>query len=121
MDYDRDPHYTERRRHDEIMELEQALLSIPQCPSWCDGVETRYTSLDPDGQTFVRHHCSRIADGVYISQQERNRANVVTLADVVIDIEERDGLDAAAALHIASALLDAAGRLNEILAADKDG
>jgi hypothetical protein len=117
VDHDRDPHYTERRRHDEIMELEQALLSIPQCPSWCDGVETRYTSLDPDGQTFTRHHCCRIDDGVYLSQLERNRANVVTLDEVVIDVEERDGLDAAAALRLASALLDAASRLNEILAA----
>jgi hypothetical protein len=116
VNHDRDPHYTDRKRHDEIMELEQALLSIPECPSWCDGVEIKYTSLDPDGQTFVRHHCCRIGDGVHLSQQERNRANVVTLTDVVIDVEERDGLDAPQALRLASTLLDAAGRLNEIVA-----
>jgi hypothetical protein len=116
VDIERDPHYTDRKRHDEIMELEQALLAIPDCPSWCDRVESRYTSLDADGRTFVRHHCTRIGDGVFLSQQERNRANVVTLNDVVIDVEERDGLDAEAALRLASALLDAAARLNEIVA-----
>jgi hypothetical protein len=119
VEYDSDPHYTDRRRHDEIMQLEQALLTIPPCPGWCDGVETSYTCVEDDGQTFVRNHSRRLGAGVHLSQKESNRANVISLGPVVIDVEEREGLDAEAALHLASALLDAAGRLTEIVATEQ--
>lgn len=119
MDVEHDPSYRERRRQAEIMDLEQALLTIPACPSWCDGVETRYRFLEPDGKTFVRHHERRVGEGVYLAQRERNRANVVSVNRIFIDVEEQVGLDAAAALRLASALLDAAAALNEIVAADR--
>jgi hypothetical protein len=119
VEFDSDPHYADRRRQDEIMALEQALLTIPPCPGWCDGVETSYTCVEDDGLTFVRHHTRRLGAGVQLSQRERNRANVISVSPVVIDVEEREGLDAEAALHLASALLDAAGALSEIVAPEQ--
>jgi hypothetical protein len=116
VDVDNDPATRERSRRAEIMQLEQALLTIPDCPAWCDGVETRYGFLERDGKTFVRHHERRIGEGVYIAQRERNRANVISVDPIFIDVEERVGLDAAAALRLASALLEAAAALSDIAA-----
>jgi hypothetical protein len=116
--YDFDPRHREWRRQAEILVLEQALLTVPSCPSWCDGVESTYTAVESDGVTFVRNHESRIGEGVYLMQGERNRANVVSVSPVEIDVDEAQGLDPAAALRLASALLDAAGKLCEIVSVD---
>jgi hypothetical protein len=105
------------RRQVEILELEQALLTVPPCPSWCDGAETKYRFVEEDGETFFRHHERRVSSGVYLAQRERNRANVVRLSPVFIDVDQSQGLDAVAALRLASALMDAADLLNHIVAA----
>ena len=105
------------QRQVEILELEQALLTIPPCPSWCDGAETKYRFVEEDGETFFRHHERQISNGVYLAQRERNRANVVRLSPVFIDVDQSQGLDAVAALRLASALMDAADVLNDIVTA----
>jgi hypothetical protein len=104
-----------------------ASIMIPPNPPWATDSEPDYPSVEHDGETFVRHHRMHVGPHVSIWQCEHNRANVVTFSRPVIDVasttsgfdERVDELDSATARRIASELIEAAAKLDEIQAAQR--
>lgn len=95
----------------------------PGCPDWCESkdelshqiYDSRFATADEP--VFLRTHTLSLAEHVGISQVEENESGRVTLHLAEIDLDAATGIASDAARQIASDLIKAAIRLDEITAA----
>jgi hypothetical protein len=105
---------------DPVIDARYARIVVPASPSWSVDGEDDYMAVGKDGETFWRNHRWEVAESVSVSQVESNRGNAVTRFPVVIDAYgDYVGMDSAAALALAAALIEAVRRRDQIAAAEK--